>query len=1014
MVKSTANGIVKGSVKGLVKCTARPRTARTIPVAGMARLLVALAVGGSPLHAQQATENALQLARAGESDRAELACEHILSSPKSTPEDRAAVEFVRGEISLTRALQETDSARAEDLLDESLGQLQRFVKRHASHALAPEARRGIDWRRHKKAERAAAFARAERDLKVLPEREKRAGDLYASLEIHYQGRIREFRKTSRPQAAGSANLQNEPQNEWVDLHLDLPRALLEHARLGGTEEDRRRALLSEAIAGLKSLQLDHCDSTVAYEACWLEGQCHAEQGDVQRARDRFRNAAALRARLKEAGAEATEECLRIIRRGQVSLVDLLLKAGQPREALEAAERALADGEEEGKTDEAILAIKLLVADCRFQLEEFPAALEMAALVAQADPEGRIGALAREKSKIWSADSRVQGSQSAPERNLSSAESQMEKEAWSAALALLRQAVEGCGSLPEPSSPERERLETAARFKMGQCLFRLGRNHESAFAYDGLLRAFPEHELAPRAAFEAARSLGAEAASTGDPKDEALQKALVDRLVARWPDHPATLNLPFLQAERAEKARDFEKAAAEYLTVKAGAEAFETARVAAARCLYQEGGARWERAPWEKGGISDAAREEAAGRLRKAEEILREFLAAAAAVSSNGSGASPRPARAAGGTEAARQKEQLLYQGTQQLSLILSHEALGRGEESLKLLEDYARTLARDHSRLARIWALQARAHLSLRQVDEAARVVDALLDRFPESPSVAQAARSVAIQLQRAAGDLAAKKEEAERVAGYSRKLHRYYLRWLNDSMARGQRVGAAEAIAVAEALFDAARRINGIAEEAPSFLDARESAPREPQPFRDAAGVLLLLADGKMGALKEKERLGILIRLARTGGFIAAETKDWQKVRVHYAAAIDAAKVMGPGGKLELQPLQANPALLSVAIELGGVLLELGRRGQKPQIDEALNIFGAVLGITAADSEPWWIAKHLQVTALYERGRGADVQLARTILDNLEKNYPEYDADRFRIKPRILALKAKLLKLTG
>jgi len=967
-----------------------------VSLATIARLLALLAASAPDVRAQQAAENALQLARAGESDRAELACQEILSNPQSTQDDRAAVDFIRGEVSLTQALQERDAARADDLLDESLDRLQRFVKRNGTHPLASEARRGIDWRRHRKAERAARAARSELDLKLLPEREKRANDLYASLAIHYSDRIRAVR--AMPRHAG------EHQAELMDLRLDFPRGLLEHARLPGLEEERRRGLLAEAMALLQDFQLDNSDNAAAFAAFWLDGQCHAELGSVQRAEDRFRAAVSLRSRLREAGVEATDECLRTIRNGQLSLVDLLLKAGQTREALDAAEKALA-AEASDSTDEGVLAMRLLVADCRFQMEEFAAAQEAVALVAQADPEGRIGAFAREKSRIWAADPRVRGSQSTPERSLAAAESQMEKESWLSALSLLRQAIEGCGS-PE----ELRRIEPPARFKMGQCFSRIGRNHESAFAFERLVRGYPEHELAPTAAFEAARSLAAETSASGEPEDESMERAFVESLLDRWPTHAATLNLPFLQAEKAEKAREFDRAASGYLAVKREADAFEAARVAAARCLYVEAASQWEKAAAAERTSGGSAAGDSREQLRRAEEILREFLAGAR----GSAGAGEPPFRATAGTEAARQREQLVFQATQQLALILSHDAVARAQESLDLLAEYSRTLSVNHPRLSRVWGLQVRAHLSLGRLDEAATVVDAIFERFPESPSLGPAARSAALQLRREADELAAKKADLERVQSHSRRVHRYLMRWLNDPTSRGQRVASAEAIAAAEAILDAARRINGIADGTPSFLDPRAGGPRDPQPFRDAAVLYDSLAQGKFGPLKDKERLGVLISLARTSGFVSADLRDWQKAHGQYAAAVEAAKVLGADGKLQHGPLQANPALLSVYLELGGVLLEMGRSGQKLQIDEALSVFGAVLGVTAAGSEPWWIAKHLQVTSLYERGRGADVQLARTLLDNLEKNYPSFDEDRYKIKTRLLALKAKLIKLAG
>ena len=935
-----------------------------------AALLAALSLAGPASAAQDPVEEALLLARSGQVDNAESALKRLAASPMA--------DFLRSEIVLSRALVARDPRKFQELLDDSIAALEKFLKGRPGSPPPPEwageARRGIDWRRHKKAERAAALVQAEADARRQRELFTAAAELYEGLEFHYHDRLRQLEAAEGTDTAA----------ELAEVRLAHARALLEHARLSGLEPARRKTLLEEAIERLTDLQFDFCDAALACEAAWLEGQCRTESGDLEGARSRFRRAAELRRAVGEAGGEENERCLRVIRGAEVSLVDLCMRAGQWRDGAASVDRAL--GEEPGlEREPAGRVLQLLKAECLFQLEDVDGARELAAQVARSDPGGEVGAAAEEKIRTWSASGSSREARGLPARLIAEADSLMERDQWLLALKVLREAIDSCAGGAESS-----RSLPEAFFRMGQCQLRLGRRHEAAFAFRRVIDGDPRSELAPRACFEAARALAGEFALSGDPEDEVHQKSLLALLLKEWPDHPTARNVAYLDAEKAERAKEFRRAAELYESVPENAEARLASRVGAARCRYALASEGEEKA------VDPAA---AKDELEKAEKALKDYFTRA---------------EGPGGGESGGKIENLSYLATQQLALVYLHPANPRAAECLQLLEEYTRALRRDDERVARIWALEIRAHLLLDQVDEAVKVLEAMFERFPDHPSIIPVSRSVAIRLQKRSGSPAAPGGDPSSGEEDQKRIIKYYLKWL-ESLSRGQTATAADLAAIGDAMLAAARRLNRLGEEVGSVLELWGAPIKDRRAFREAAFVLSLLVQGKGGPLQESERLKALGKLARCRGFAAADVQDWQAARSAYSQVIEAARLLR-GGKLDPLVLKTNPLLLSMYLELGAVCLELGKAGQKVQFESARDVFSKVIGQTSDKMEAWWIAKYHLVSILYYRGTGNDINFARSALDGVEKNNPGFlfEGDRFKMQARFLDLKDRVARVLG
>ena len=62
--------------------------------------------------------------------------------------------------------------------------------------------------------------------------------------------------------------------------------------------------------------------------------------------------------------------------------------------------------------------------------------------------------------------------------------------------------------------------------------------------------------------------------------------------------------------------------------------------------------------------------------------------------------------------------------------------------------------------------------------------------------------------------------------------------------------------------------------------------------------------------------------------------------------------------------------------------------------------------------SEGWWVAKYMALSILCDQGSSSAASTARVILENAEKNFPDFDGDKFRMKSRMAAIKERLARL--
>ena len=929
-------------------------------------------------HAQDDSDLARSLAQRGWFDLAEEICDRM-----DRGAGRSMVPFIRAEIKLGQVDRETEYAKSSAGLAEAAALYKKFVDENPTHPMALEAQTNIGWIQARRGSLAIEAIDVESDASKHADLQKQAIQAYSDAEKYYQDTIEKLKKEKSDRA----------QDALMDARLALPRVLIDHGKISGVDDATKKKMLTQAKTLLVDFEFDYGDRPIAFEAMLEGGKCLTELGEWKQAESKLRATFALRKRLAEAKIKPNDYHNKIIFGAYIALAQSLQKSGRLPEAKQFVDSIL----KEDKTLEkewAGPALKLEKAEILFKMKDVPGAMALANDVISKDPNGRWGFIAKDKMKRWGEGGSV--IRFSPEQMMTAADSSMDRELFRDALRDLRRVIEACST-----EAERQKFQPAAYYKMGQCFQTLKRNYEAALVYEKVFMLYPKDPNAAKACYEAVRCFNAEFVLSGDKRDDDQKEKYLSVLAANWPKDPAARNIKFVQAEKTEKGGDLKGAAELYRQVGEDAEAYESALVAQGYCFYADASKKYEKSPKDP-----AVQKDVKDELRLAEEALTKFLARAA-----------DPSKVPSQPEQQKARVGLIQVANQQLAYIYMHEAVGKTKEALEFLNKTAKDIPPDDERIAKIWATQIQAHLGLKQLDEAIKILDMMFDKFPDVPAIARACKSVAIKLDEQVIEMTKAKADQSKINENLRRISRYYAKWLNLAPALNMRITMTDVLSVAETLYMIAKQINGLDENMISFLDLKGKPLAERQYFLDAAFVHALLTEGKVGKLPDRDKIVLMTRLARCYSFIAQDADGWNKAKDQYENIVKAYKLVLPSGVLDGSVLQAHRELLGVYVEEGYVFSELGKKDPKLkfQFDNASTVFSNVLRVVQKDSEPYWQAKFMVLQVLFDRGAESDVKLAKVGLENLERDSEgKLDNNKFGMKDKFFELKKQINQVMG
>src|SRR6185503_14085142 len=435
-------------------------------------------------HAQDRDDSELArvLAQRGWFDLAEEICDRLDKGAA-----RALVPYIRAEIQLGKVERETEFPKAVEGLTTASTFLKKFLDENPTHPMALEAQTSIGWVQARKGRLAIDALEIESDASKHSDLQKMAIQAYADAGKYYEDTIAKLRKEKQTDRVMDA---------LMDARLELPRVLIDHAKVTGVDDVAKKRLLTQANVLLVDFEFDYGDRPIAFEAMLEGGKCLTELGDFKQSESKLRATFALRKRLAEAKIKPNEYHNKIIYGAYIALAQMFQRAGKLSEAKNFIDQVLKEDRTLDK-EWAGLALKIEKADVLFKLKDAPGAMALANEVINKDPNGRWGFMAKDKMKKWGEGGAVV--RFSPKQMMTAADSSLDREQFRDALRDLRRCIESC-----TTDAEKTEFQPSAYFKMAQCFQALKRNYEAAIAYEKVFTLFPKDTNAAKSCFETVR------------------------------------------------------------------------------------------------------------------------------------------------------------------------------------------------------------------------------------------------------------------------------------------------------------------------------------------------------------------------------------------------------------------------------------------------------------------------------------------------------------------------------
>lgn len=898
---------------------------------------------------------ARKLFERGQIEMADSLCTLLEKSGKLAGAAQVTVQSLHIDLRIELAKKTTDLAKRKDLLKQALQDKEDFVKQHAGSPEGDLAALALPDLYAQLGDTLKLMIKAESQPTVVADYQQEGQKLYQEAHERLRARIDELTKLK--QEKEDKEIEDPKLDETLmGARFNLPRTLYGQAQLYGKDEFRRKDLLEQAIKQLQEFGLDYTGVVYSYQATILEGQCQKELGN---------NDAALAiwtqlAQELEAGWEPDKSGMFQIGSAESDLVAaaLLQKALLLTELDRASEGVAEIKDYFAKyvgSYEAFAGLALLYQLGEMQLAagDTDGAGQTAQKLIDLDGNGPWGAngLALQNKILGKGDTTNVGA----DKLLALARGQFNRRNEVRALELCRQAAANAKADPTQSAKGLEAFQL-----MGDIFRAREWYHEAALAYDSGAERYPNEADAPEAVYQA---LQAYVKINETEKRPYFKRRIDDRmklLTTKYPNHPRASFALIVEGQNYENDDDFLTAAKTYEKVQPGAKSYLIAQYQAgsayflhARQLSKNAAKKLEAKPFFETSIS---------MLKKSTADLEE---------------------AAGKTFDVQ--EQKLYVSTGfkarvTLAQVQLDENVNQPEEALKTLaavDENPRYLT-NADNVAKVWSLRISAYNKMGKLEDAAKNLDGLLAKSPDSPAIATAAGAVAVEYDKRGQEASDKKDE--RGAEDLWKRAAKYYRISGQAQLKSPSGRASEVSGVAERLFILGLILN----KAPdSFLGWRGAKSADPDYWR-------LASDLYRAALEQSpSRKGRLYR-ARALGFLG----QWEEAANDYATFFETLQFADPTtNKINVQ-LLADPdnkqlGLVNAYIEWAVCENRAGKSGASNAADRfanALKLFGTLNknpNVVVPDSAPWWTFKYEQVQALVNKG---DYSAARIELNQVER----------------------------
>ena len=830
------------------------------------------------------------------------------------PKDQADIKALHLSVRLEIAQKETDPTKKKDLLKQVIAEKEELIKQFTGSVAAQDTENTLPDTYSLLGAAVLACITKEKDVAVISTLQGEGQKVFQNAEDKLKARIEQLTEHKDDPAFDGP---------YVSANFNLPKTYYFHSLLYPAGDFAKKKLLEDAIKGFQEFSLDHSDTLLNFEGCTFSGLAYKELGSKEDALRSFDEAIALR-ELFEKDAKGVYQidiaAADVISKAVLQKINLLIEQNDQRAAIDCAKDYIGSVPD---PYEAQNGLAVLSAMGNAQLAIDPKACDATAdkLIEQ-DPGGQWGAVGYDlKAKLVG-----RGSGFGAAELLKTARSNASRGLADKAQMLARQAI-----LTAKGEKDGAPVAVDSWLLIGALYAQRGWNLEAAMAFDTCYDRFPSAEKAPEAVYQAlmqyVQLASAEKKQVYKTRVEERRKTLT----TKFPTHDRAAFAQLVEGDQLSSEGKYLEAVDSYSKVQASSPSYYDAQLKIGSCYYQHARAL----------DKDNKKPEAAQYYTQAETILKKSIADFDRLAGTNLDLEKLARYEKNGFNARRQLADLYLQ-------------TGKSAQVLPLLEGADAKYANDTENLSQVWGLRIRALKEQGKLDDAIKLLDALVAKDPNSKAIGTGAGLIARELdaQAAAATEAKKTVEADK---FLRRASTYYA-MSGRALLKGDSIRPKDVEDIAQRLFVLGLSFNGVPEGQDTFIGW------DPKKMKEAK-LWELSAELYQAGLKISPSTDALLNLARIHAFLGR----WKLAADAFADYTNnSGSVVGPDKKLAT----TNSDQILAAIERGVCdLMVAMSNNDKGRFDLAEDTLSSLYGALQVDSQMWWYSCYYLVRCRYERG---------------------------------------------
>lgn len=925
-------------------------------------LLPILLASPSPLFAQSArvlgrddATFARRLFERGYTDLSEKLVA-LIEKGNVDPKDQADIKALHLAVRLDLAQKETDPYKRKDALKQIIQEKEELVSGYPNSTAAEDTANTLPDTYSLLGASVLACINKEKDVNLIGQLQAEGQKTFGAAEDKLKKRIEDLTERKDDPAVEAT---------YVSARFNLPKTYYFHSLLYPAGDFAKKKLLEDAIQLFQEFSLDYNDRLLNYEACIFAGLCYKELGSKDDAITSFNESIALREMYEkdQKGVYLVEPaCADVISKAVLQKVNLLVDQNDPRGAIDAAKdffATIADPYESlnGLAVLAAMGKAQLAVDRKGCMETIDKLLEL-------DGGGPWGGVARE----------LQGQLVASGAGMSAADllkigyNYSQRGMGEKAQAFARQAIQAAKGEKDGAN-----VAVDSWLLIGAIYAQRGWQMEAALAFDACAERYPNAEKAPEAVYQALMQY----VSLASAEKKQIFKTRVEErrktLTTKYPTHDRAAFAQLVEGDGLTNDGKYLEAVDSYSKVQASSPSYYDAQLKIGSCYYLQARAL----------DKDGKKPEAAQYYTQAETILLKSIGDFDRLAAGGTLDLEKLARFEKNGFNARRQLADLYLQTRKFDKVLP------------LLEGADAKYSNDADSLSQVWGLRIRALKEQGKLEDAIKLLDALIAKDPGSKAIASGAGLIARELDGQAAAMADAKKAKEANDLWKRAANYYGIS--GRALLKSDSIRPKDVEDIAKRMYVLGLLFNGVPEGQDTFIGYDVKKIKDTKLWE-------LSAELYTAGLRISPSTEAQLNLARISAFLGR----WKIASDAFGDFAGSAGSVFDAMDSKKLATGVRPEAILAAVERGVCDLQVAiQEKDKNRFDLAEDTLNRLYAVLPPDKALWWFAAYYLIDCKYERGNYRE---AANLMKSIERATNKLGGDT-SLAPAFAELKKEIEK---